>query len=325
MGTIPERIRTWEQLLDVGVKTITREIEPGPIEFDKDLVVEIRVCGSSWDEAIDYRGARFIIDLQDAVSRTAGELLENEASLSELRKKVTVKVKVVKGSSLFQINIGDALKAMVTTMSGTQLTLMAGLAILCAAGYFTTRKILDYKQKVLQDAEHRKLTETAISNLSATMNKALEVIREKDIQAPTRKLLNKLDHDDKILLPGEESMRPDEAKKLYPRKPRIRTESGNFDGQYLITAINMEKHPIHFKIIHDEYPFWAKAEILDEDIETISESLKTAMKNNEDFMLNLHMFVVYDERGLKSASIVSTGEPRPNAKDLSEQISKWKR
>lgn len=184
---------------------------------------------------------------------------------------------------------------------------------------------MEYKQKVLHDAEHRKLTESAISNLSNTIDKALDVIREKDIQAPTRKLLNKLEHDDKILLPGEESMRPEEAKKMYPPKPRIRTESGKFDGKYLITAINMEKHPIHFKIIHDDYPFCAKAEILDEDIETISESLKTAMKNNEDFMLNLRMFVVYDERGLKSASIVSTGEPRPNASDLSEQISKWKR
>lgn len=125
MENSPERIRTWEQLLDIGVKTITKEIKPRLIEFDKNLAVEIRICGSSWDGAIDYRGARFIIDLQDAVVKTASELLDNEPSLQELRKKVTVKVKVVKGSSLFQINIGDALKAMVAAMSGTQLTLIA--------------------------------------------------------------------------------------------------------------------------------------------------------------------------------------------------------
>jgi len=227
--------------LDIGVESILKdEILTEEFAFSRDLVLKIRVCGESWNGFIDYRGAQFVIDLQNAINRIYHELDESEISLRELKKLVTVKVKVIDGSSIFQIKLDEIFKTMVANMSGNQITLIAGLSILCAAGYFTLSKVLEYKQKAMQKAQEMDLTQTYITRMSDTIDKALNIIEHKDIQAPPRKLIDKLRDEDRIQLPGTELLNPEDAKSLYPKKPKIRTESGDFDGRY---SYKYEKTP----------------------------------------------------------------------------------
>lgn len=324
-------VNSWDELLDMGVESIIKDEKfPEDIAFGKDLILKIRVCGESWDGFIDYRGAQFILDLQNAVNKVYNELGYSKINPMELKKLITIKVKVVDGSSIFQIKLEEIIKIMVANMSGNQVALIAVLLILCAAGYFTYSKVLEYKHKALlktQDADLTKtiadLTTDLTKTMADTFNRALDIIDKKDLQAPPRKLINKLDNEDRIQLPGMESLRQDDAKKIYPKKPAVRDDSGYFDGSYVISAINMEKTPVQFKLDLDGFDFWAKAQLDDNDIEMISRSLEASMKENKELKIDLHLFVLFNERGFKSAVIQATGPARENVKDLKEKIALW--
>lgn len=319
-------INSWNELLDIGVDSILKdEIFRDEFSFSRDLVLEIRVRGESWSGFIDYRGAQFVIDLQNAVNKIYQELDGSEISLRELKKLVTVKVKVVDGSSIFQIKLDEIFKIMVANMSGNQITLIAGLSILCAAGYFTYSKVMEYKQKALQKAQEMDLTQTYITRMSDTIDKALNIIEHKDVQAPPRKLIDKLKTEDRIQLPGTESLSHEDAKALYPKKPKIRTESGDFDGRYVISAINMKKTPVQFELNLDGFDFWAKAPLDHKDIENISRSLEVSMKENKELEIDLRLYVVFNEREFKSAIIKATGPARENSQNLKDKIKIWQK
>lgn len=317
-------INSWDELLDAGVQAIIDDISPEDLTLSDDLIFRLQVKGESWDGFIDYRGAQFIIDLQKAVIETYKELNQSEISLHKLKKIVIVKMKVTEGCSLFEIKFNKIFKTMAENMSGTQITLIAGLAIVCATGYFTTGKVLQYKQQALQKAQEKEVSEMYITKVSDAMDKALDIINRKDIEAPPRKLIGKLRKEDSIRLPGTDLMRAEKAKDLYPKKPKIRTESGYFDARYVITAINMEKRPVQFKLVFDGFDFWAKAALDHKDIERISRSLETSMKENKDLEIDLHLFVLFNKREFKSATIQATGSARENSQDLKEKIELWR-
>jgi len=323
-------IRTWDELLNAGTELVLDEIKQNDLKIGKDLTLTIKISGESWGEYIDYRGAQFVIDLQSAVVKIFRELEYDDLPLKKIKQAATVKVRVVKGSSLFEINLGDALTAMVNQMTGDQSFLVAMLAILCAAGYLTTRQILQHKQKVMEFAEkkllaeqNKEIQEKYIEKLSAGHDKALEIIYRRDMQAPPRKLIDKMDEADTIALPQQDPMSAQKAKALYPRKPKIRTEAGVFDGSYVITQINMQKYPPEFKLTLDDYSFWASAELSNDDIENLTRNLEDSMKKKEDLEIDLHLFVVYNEREFKSATIQGTGSKRSNAEDLKDKIRLW--
>jgi len=317
-------INSWDELLDTSVDAILRDITfTDDFNFSKDIVLEIRICGASWNGFIDYRGAQFVIDLQNAVARIYSELDKSEISLRDLKKSVTVKVKIVEGSSIFQVKFEEIFKIMVANMSGTQTTLILGLGLLCTAGYLTIGKILEFKRSKMQKAQEMDLAKTYITRMSDTIDKAIGLIEHKDVQAPTRKLIDKLNDEDRIKLPGADFLNPEEAKELYPKKPKIRTESGYFDGQYVISAINMKKTPVQFELNLDGFAFWAKAQLDHSDIEKISRSLEVSMKENKELKVDLHLFVLFNERGFKSASIQATGEARDTSGDLKDKIAIW--
>jgi hypothetical protein len=324
-------VNTWDELLEAGASIVLDEMKQSDLKIGKELVLTIRISGETWGEYIDYRGAQFVIDLQNAVVKMYRELEENELPLKKIKQAATVKVKVVKGSSLFEINLGKTLTAMVNNMTGDQSFIIAILAILCAAGYLTTKQILQHKQKAMESAEkkllaeqNKELQEKYIEKLSAGYDKALDIIYRRDIQAPPRKLIDKMEETDTIALPKKDPLPAQMAKELYPRKPKIRTESGIFDDSYIITQINMQKYPPEFKLAIDEYSFWANAELSNNDIENLSRSLEDSMKKKEDLEIDLQLFVVYNEREFKSATIQGTGSKRANAEDLRDKIRMWK-
>ncbi len=117
---------------------------------------------------------------------TSQQLDESEISLRKLKKLVTVEVKVIDDSSISQIKLDEIFKTMEANMSGNQITLITGLLILCVTGYFTYSNVLEYKQK----AYEMDLTQTYITRMADTIDKALNIIEHKDVQAPPRKLID---------------------------------------------------------------------------------------------------------------------------------------
>ena len=317
-------IASWDELIDVSIKSLTDQIQPVEFKFDKKLTLTIRVCGESWGGFIDYRGAQFILDLQKSLIKTYKELSGSEVALQDLNRSINVKVKIEEGSSIFNIEYEEALKAMFNKLSGNQITLIATLAILCGTGYFTYSKVLEEKHKHLQVMEDKKLEKDVVDTFAATMDRALDLIERKDLEAAPRKLTRKLDDKDQIQLPGREPMQAETViKNIYPKKPKMNPESDIFDGTFVITKLDMTKEPIQFKLEKDGHEFWADAELSATDIKRITKNLENALREKKGLNLDLHLFIVYDKKKIRSAAIVGTGEPRPDSKRFIFLSTHW--
>lgn len=313
-------VKSFDELMKYGVDVIMEHIEPDQIELKGDFIFTIRICGETWDDAIDYRSANFIKELQKAVNKlyiqTHGDIL----SPQKLNKTITVKVRVAKGSLTYNIDLGDVLSKMVGNMTGPETLILTGICAATIAAGYTIKKVLDYKKEVKLAAIEAGKDEKIVEKLSSTIDKALGVIEKRDMQAPVRKLVNKLDEDDTISLPGDVEMSAKAAKQIYPKKPKSKKLSGRFDSKYTVKNINLSERPPELTIKHPGIEFQAAAELADDDITKITNDLEASMKRGGDLTMDLHVFILYNERKIISASIQGTGTPRINSQDIDELI-----
>lgn len=313
-----------DDLMQNGVDMIMGEIQPDEIKIDGDFTFTIKVCGDTWDDAIDYRTANFILDLQKAINHLYTEIHGDIIPLRNLSKLVTVKVKVEKGSLTYNIDLAKVIGKMVGNMTGPETLIFTGIFAGTVIAAYTVKKVIERKKEVELKAKEADKDVKVIEQMTSTINKALDVIERKDVQAPVRKLIAKMDEGDTIALPNEEPIRADVAKKRYPRRPRAKNLSGLFDTTYTIDNINLAKSPPEFTICHGSLYFEAAAELGDDDIRQITRDLETAMKNGVDFTIRLNVFIVYNEHKIISASIQGAGAPRENSQDINELLQLFK-
>lgn len=312
-------INSFNELLQAGVDAIAEKIDPKDISFSDDFVIQIKIQGESWDGAIDYRGAKFIIDLQRAVIRSYNEINDTDIHPRILNDLVTVKVRVREGSSIYEILIDKFFNIVVSNMTGPEILLMFGITAACATGYLTKRLVLQHKERLAQMNHTQELAD----RLSGTIDKALDIIERKNIDAPPKKLIGRLSENDLIQLPGREPLPPDQAKELYPKKQPPRISDGFFDDNFKVLEINTEKRPILLKLDKEGYKFWAEARIEPEDVERLSDNFKTAVNNNQDLTIDLHLYISFDDKKIKDASIQEIGPPRENTKRFSDLITNF--
>jgi len=306
-------VRSWDDLLKSGTDIVLNKIQAGDIELGKGLAFQIRVTGAAWNSYIDYRGASYIIELQKAVNRLYRQVTGSEIQTHILQKEITVKVRVVEGSSIFEIRLNDVLKGMLEKMSGKQIVLTAIVAMLVVFGYFTTTKVLEYQRDVAQ----MQLSSAIAGNLASSLDKAIEIIGDQDLEKPTRSLISKLDRDDTITMPDKQELSADQARQRYPRKPPAKPTSDIFDEVYTIKSIDFDKIPPVFTIEKDGVTFRASAELPEKDIDELSKSLNATLKAGINFVAPLHVFIVYTKQGPKSASITGLGDKRSGSKPFS--------
>jgi len=111
-------VKSLDDLLKIGADGVLETIDIDQLKFDNNLVVKIEIQGESWDELIDYRIAEYILALQKAVNRLFVEIHGEEIPAKNLNKIIPVKVRVSKGSSIFEINITEVFCKMVENMTG---------------------------------------------------------------------------------------------------------------------------------------------------------------------------------------------------------------
>lgn len=314
-------VNSWEDLLKLGEKCILENIETPDIEFSEEFVLKVKVEGPTWDEYIDYRGANYVLDLQKSVNRIYKELSESEVPGKELNKLVTVKIKVAEGSSLFEIKPGEALQNMMERLSGKQITLIATLAILCATGYFTTGRILDYKRQVKTQEQISESARDRARQISPVIDRALNVIEHADPEKPMRSLTNKMGSEDTLILRDQETYSADQAKKLYPRKPKLPNEHGYFDGTYQVINIDVSKAPPVFLLYKDGETIRATADMDSKSVDDLANKLREVWKSKEELHVPFHVFIVYNRRGIKSASITKIDEKRDGSENFEDLLS----
>jgi len=174
---------------------------------------------------------------------------------------------------------------------------------------YTIKKIVEYKRD-----------KNNADRLSSVFEKALEVIDKKNLEAPSRKLIHRMGPADIIILPDTESLTAEQAKGRYPRRARAKHLTGTFDATYKIKNIDLDQIPLELTIDYDGFEFKAAAELANKDIGLITDSFENAWKAQDSLMMQLHVFIVYSDKRIISASIVGIGPPRENTGDIQELI-----
>lgn len=314
-------VKSWDELLKYGTDIALQRLQYDKLKVKDDLVFHIKISGPSWGGYIDYRGAQYILQLQKTVNGVYRELVGDDIPPQELKKYIRVRVKVSEGCSLFEVNLNDAIMKMVNNMSSGQATLIIVLIVLCVAGYLSLSRVLDYKRKITEELLKNETTTKIIDKFTSTVDNALKVIDKANAERPSRTLINRLEEEDKIVLPNTDELSVTQVKNLYPRKPKTKPESDIFDGEYHLQSIDFDKAPPAFTLEKDGFTFTARAELASGDIEKLAQNLEAALKEGTEVKIDLQVFINYTKRDIKTASITGIGERRPKSKDVGELIT----
>lgn len=320
MNTEIISISSFDDLLSAGIDCISEKIRPENLNFDEDLSLKIRICGKNWDGKIDYIGAQYIIELQNAISRLYHEVVGHDIPLHDVKKFITVRVSIENGSSVFNVHLKDVVMKMAEKINGKGAVFVLSMTILAVGGYMTVGKYFDYKKEIMK----KDLSVQAMEKMEHAYDRAFDVIEKAALEKPSRMIVSNLDKDDKISFHNNVALTRDDAIKRYPRKNRVKLTQANFDNTYKIVSIDFADYPPMFTLEYNGFTFKAKAELLESDIDRLSENFKVCLKSGSDFNVNLQIFAVFNTRSLKSASITAIGEKRENTKDMSDLIPTWK-
>lgn len=310
------RIKTFDELIEYAVKNCIDNKPIERIEIEDEINVKIVICGESWSEYVDYRCANYIINLQSEINKLIKEYIsEGKKEYNLIKKNAIIKVKVDKGSSIINIDILESVKFIFGIMTNTQIFALCAISIASAVGYMSLVKFLQYREKILTKVEDEKTKKELIS-LFGSLNKRFD-----ELEKPVRSLIQGMEENDKITLPGSsEPIEYYEAKRLYPRKPRTRQFDGYIDDEFLITDIKLET-PVHVTLEKGGISFKALVDLPEGMVEEFYNTLEEKHKNKEmPFSIGLQIKASFTERRINSATIQGIGASREGSRDITEIV-----
>ncbi|MEN9358711.1 MAG: hypothetical protein RL095_246 [Verrucomicrobiota bacterium] len=292
--------------------------------------IEIRtvVEGATWDNRVDPRIARYVIDLKDALEE-AFDLAGTAYKLAPSEVKVTLD----KGSADTSFKVEEFLNKAVDTM-GQDYTLLAILvnALLIIGGYSVVKiharnkeaeekASEERKLKAQLESEERKLQVQAESDerkfklLAEVTHKAL------DMQRPLANLTRSMDENDTIYLPSNDTQlnRSVAMQAVKVRKAKTSASTYHSDGVYKILAMHINQN---ITIQKDEQPpVVARTAIKGNEREYIDKNFKLNKDNGREFELKLHVNVVRTPTAVKEIVITSClNEPRKSSVSFAEAM-----
>ena len=295
--------------MDDGEKTIQVTLED---KARYEIVIQVR--GEGWDACVDERVARFVLGLQSTVDRIA-----KEAANHEIRKenRVRVKVRLEKGCTLFNLDIGDYVEKSLKKMNGTQTMIALIVGIIAVAGYSTASKYFAHNER-LQSKAIDEETKQFIAQSFARYEPM-----EREINAPKKGLVNQLAPRDTIQLPGDDKPRTKkEAKALYPQTPRSESQQAAIDGEYYVQLIDTSGLIPVVSIKREGFRnFKANMPVMGEPLTIFFNKLLDNTEQRQHQTFKLQVDVKYNGRGIQEAVISGLGDPREGSVELKSIIN----
>lgn len=300
---MPE-IRTFDELLVFMGQVVAGEqrIEDLTLATDT-MLVEVHVEGESWDQRIDFRGARFVQSFQkqvDALYKRFATHLPGEPP--------TIKVQVQEGSNVLSPELIELARHAINIMGATGVTASVLFGIACAAGlaaYWRRQQSVDQAQMrdvALQSVESLRLV--------AMQNNINPIHAEK----PFRDLAKSLGEEDTISVGGREPLGGAELRQLVStRSPRTQSEAFPCDGTYLLKKIDLTAQPLILELSQGDHDIKALTELLPREAAQQLLDLVKEKQGREElpFEISLQMAVRVTGHQIKFGSILGIGDPRP--------------
>lgn len=316
MGDL-KAIKSFEELVEYGSAVLRKEVPYAPVIFETDtLTFHNRIVGEGWDQRVDPRIAQYVLTLQD----TLDDLLAEHASVAYKETQPRVRVKIEEGSSVPWVEIFDFAKTLFTPMTSelTFLTIMTGLV--GTAGLLYLSRYLKHKEELHKaDKENEALAlheKTKLEMLECY--KTFAENNQQQIQPserPPRKLVSLMEPEDLVFFAEETGMEKEQARKAAPKRlPRTEEQTTYADGEYVLKSITYtEGEPVLYFSQGDHDAKAYISALSDEDAEKLLSDIHAREQTEAmPFTLKLQMNVRHTARRIKYASIVGSGDPRPD-------------
>jgi hypothetical protein len=316
------KITSYNELLEYAEKCFLEATEPGKLKIGKDLDYTIKIAGDSWDGAIDYRVAQYIVDTQKAVDNLFKEL---GIELAEKDRPI-VKFRVKAGCTEIIVEITKTLSALFKNMESKHKVFVATLLCMTIFGVFTIKEVAQYQDKQQERAHQLEMQKLLDSKEVEKQNKLVQIIDSLVDKFPSYAKPNK--QLSKNMRPGDTvtnstnsvTRTKDEFKKQYPGKGKYKAKSVYLDGQYLITEIKLINSRITIESGSHHYD--CLSSLNEAESENLFSKVKEAHAVGQGFKLDLKITADFfkGSKQLKNFVIYEIGEPRKGSQTIESLI-----
>jgi hypothetical protein len=279
-------------------------------DFDSALNIEIRLRGEEWDERIDARVARYIIDLQNALDLAQSRLLDRPV---KQRERILVKARLKKSSTLIKVELSDFFRKITETMSGSQLVFTICFVALVAGLGYTATKIATIRSNMAAKAQDEQTKRALAEAANAVSLHAVELAK------PVRTIIREMRPGDTIELPdSEEPETRDEAIQRFPRARRTPLVTTYCDGEYAVRVIRLDP-PVKVEISQGTREISAELVLPPDKVQLFAKIVHQAT-DGQGTKMNLGVTIRHTDRTIREARIVDMdiASPRETSRSLED-------
>lgn len=316
-------IQTYEQLLELAEESLFEKEKFRDFEIGDSLNYTVKIIGDTWNGTIDYRIAKYILEIQKKIDNLYDEL---EIQIDK-DHRVLVTFTINEGCTEAVVEIAKTLKEIFTNMESSHKLYLATVLSLSIVGSFTVWQFKEYKSEQIQlkhDVEKTKLISEKEIRQQQQLVDIVESISDKipNYATPNKVLASNLKEGDEIQLSTQPSkFTKDEFKKQYPGKSKFKPESVYIDGKYLITAIILEAGKITIDSQGEKYD--CLSSLSEDESNELFSQVKAAHAAKKGFELDLKITAKYykGKNEIRDLIIYEIGPPRNGAKTI-ESLTK---
>jgi hypothetical protein len=298
----------------------------GSTEFDykslNGVSLSLRIKGKSWGGVVNKTVARFVLNAEREIQK----LCEESGIDLPDSKHGFIQIEIEEGSLLAFLNLDTILEnaEKMGMDSGDLILIISSLAVL--AGILKASEIIGKcseaklaKIKGENEVEKEKIRSEErlkIVGLLAPVEKS-----ERNLEAPLRGLVGKMDKGDTIEIDGKEPLSKAEITKNFTKSVRAKPELYHIDHVYIVENLKTEEgKPWEVKIRYGDrsFPAILKLDILQQ--EEFVAGYGKAGKSGK-VAADLHVTAKVSRKGVSKAEVVGLGKPRETAIKLSKALA----
>lgn len=290
---------------------------PSNFNFDLSaLQLRIHIKGSAWAGIVDKPLAKFLIDLDKTLS---DKLAEHGIQIPETPHGL-VALKVEDGSLDAVLQYSKGIIQEVRKLKPKDQIFLA-VVIFGALGIWQAPDIIEK----LNEDKIAQIESVERVNLVKAASSAQAMSR--DLEAPLRALVNRMNDSDVIQLPGRSDMVPKkEAKKLLVKGHRSKPEQFYIDGCYIVEELST-KEPNEWEIglVWGGIHFKAKLMLNSSQVEELMSSYHLAHASGSNIAPDFQITAKINAKGVQSATVIGMGDQRKDSKTIGEVLESFKK
>lgn len=278
----------------------------------EDLGLKIRLKGPAWGRIVDKPIARFLLDLDE---RLQEEMKRLGMGLPAGPHGV-VALRIEEGSLEAFLQYSKGFLKEWKKMKTKEQLIIASMVLGALTVWKGPEIIRSWNEVEVeqQRSEERVELVKAVAGLEE---------RRRDVEAPVRKLLAKLDEDDRVQLPGMGSaQKPEVAREKLASGKRSSVKSYYIDGRYIVDGLTTrEPGRWQVKLRYGEIIFRAEVRLVEDEVQELLKQFQEAHKKGNDIAPDFLVTADVNQKGIQRAEVIGMGQPRDKAVKLSDALS----